>query len=938
MKKVVLSVFFILSVLFITACQMPSGGNETKKYKLSFYNDENELIESIELEAGAVIELIEAPEVEGFEFVEWLDKNGKKFELEVMPEENVDLYASYNEIGEDSLYTYKFVNYNGAILSEREVAEGTRIIVPSVPKREREGLLSYTFAGWDKEVPETMPAEDLVFTALFTSREVVIVEYEINGGNWSYYGYSDVVRDLLNDYNKFAGTQYTVDTLPTGAWVCTNFHSFYYEGNNSKKWGWLVDYLTGTCSAQNYKALSSVKKCSSAKELNALNENYKYSLSYEFRAFIIGGLIDSNASYPSGDYSTYEAQNNFWDYYNIAIKDTLIVEHEPNKVITLKNAFKADHEFVGWYDNPEFTGNAIKSIKLTEDVKLYAKFNIPNPVEEIKVLNSVSELSRYETLQLEWEVLPSNAGNKKLKFVSSNPEVLTISQSGLITAVSNGVAKVTISSILTPSTKVEFEVRVFVPNRIEVEVAESTLYVGETLELKPEFIGKDSSNEGLFVYESNNSSIAHVDASGIITGVSAGSCEITIKEVNTNTTTIVGVTVLDSDMSELLQFIINSHETNVFVRNNLPVGAGTPAYYTDVIGSVNKILFNNPLEIDTTKVADGNSTGNYYALRDVEFITVHYTGNMSAGADALANANYFVSKSAGVSIHYTTGNDGVYQCLGLDKGAWHAGDSSSIDRVGHFEWFPTGVQYDGVDLLDVEFSASDDFYFEINGKKTSVKLPTPYNYNSRNTDHIYNADGTISSQPDCSSRFSARTPESFFNDHGFAVKVVDGQYYMGKTWWCYTQVSEGRICSNGGNYNSIGIESCVNKGSDLWYTWQKTAQLVAQLMQQFNLSIERVKGHHFYTAKDCPQPMLENDLEIWYEFVELVQAEYELLTKYNDYTITVVSNNPDIVNNRGRVINRPNLSTSVSYTVTIEKDGVSETITLYSLVEGKYNI
>ena len=160
---------------------------------------------------------------------------------------------------------------------------------------------------------------------------------------------------------------------------------------------------------------------------------------------------------------------------------------------------------------------------------------------------------------------------------------------------------------------------------------------------------------------------------------------------------------------------------------------------------------------------------------------------------------------------------------------------------------------------------------------------------------------------------------------------------MGKTWWCYTQVSEGRICSNGGNYNSIGIESCVNKGSDLWYTWQKTAQLVAQLMQKFNLSIERVKGHHFYTAKDCPQPMLENDLEIWYEFVELVKAEYELLTKFNDYNITVESNNPEIVNNRGRVIKRPYMTTSVSYTVTIEKDGNVQTITLYSVVEGEYN-
>ena len=966
MKKIILTLFMVCSLSLVFGCQpQQNGGNsETNTYKLSFYDKDEELIETVKLEEGAEIEFIEAPEVEGFEFVAWVDENGEEFEETEMPAEDVKLYASYKEeehvhefvegvcsCGEKdpdyeepvTLYTYKFVDWDGTVLYERKVKEGTRILVPASPTREKEGFTAYTFNGWVDEngekavFPLSIGTTDLVFTATYTSRDVVVVKYEINGGNWSYYGYSDVVKDLLKDYNKFAGTSYTVDTLPTGAWECTNFHSFYYSGSNKAKWSWLVDYLTAKSSAQNYKAMSKVNSCNSASELNALDSNYKYSVSYEFRAFIIGGIVDSNASYPSADYSTYEMQNNFWEYYHEFIKDTLVVEYEPNKIITLKNAYKADHEFVGWYDNPEFTGSPLKSVKLTADITLYAKFNIPNPVSEIKVNNAVSELSRYETLQLEWEVLPSDAGNKKLKFASSNPDVVSISQSGLITANECGKATITISSILTPSTKYEFEIEVYIPNRIEVEMTSSVVNVFEEIVLTPTFFGRNGSNEGLFEYSSNNTAVATVDASGVITGVSAGNAEIIIKELNTGTTLSVGITVLESELSEILNLIVNSHESNVFIRDNLPVGAGTPAYYKDIVGSVNKILFNNPLSIDTSKVAAGDATGNYYTLRDVEFITVHYTGNMSAGADALANANYFVTKDAGVSIHYTTGNDGVYQCLSLDKGAWHAGDSSSISQVGQFEWFPTGVAYDGTDLLEVEFSASDDFYFEINGKKTSVKLPTPYNYNSRNTDHIYNADGTISSQPDCSSRFTARTPESFFNEHGFAVKVVNGEYYMGKTWWCYSQVSEGRICSNGGNYNSIGIESCVNKGSDLWYTWQKTAQLVAYLMQEFNLSIERVKGHHFYTAKDCPQPMLENDLEIWYEFVELVQAEYELLTKFSGYNITVVSNNPEIVNNRGRVIKRPYITTSVSYTVTIEKDGNIQTITLYSMVEGEYN-
>jgi N-acetylmuramoyl-L-alanine amidase CwlA len=159
---------------------------------------------------------------------------------------------------------------------------------------------------------------------------------------------------------------------------------------------------------------------------------------------------------------------------------------------------------------------------------------------------------------------------------------------------------------------------------------------------------------------------------------------------------------------------------------------------------------------------------------------------------------------------------------------------------------------------------------------------------------------------------------------------------MGTTWWAYTQVYEGRICSTGGNYNSIGIESCVNKGSDLWYTWQLTAQLVARLMDANDLDITRVRGHHFYTAKDCPQPMLANDQEIWYEFLELVEAEYELLTKYSDYEITFESHNPEILDNNGRIIKQPSETTCVTYTLTFTKDGNSQSITLGSMVQGLY--
>ena len=48
------------------------------------------------------------------------------------------------------------------------------------------------------------------------------------------------------------------------------------------------------------------------------------------------------------------------------------------------------------------------------------------------------------------------------------------------------------------------------------------------------------------------------------------------------------------------------------------------------------------------------------------------------------------------------------------------------------------------------------------------------------------------------------------------------------------------------------------------------------------------------------------------------------------------SNNPDIVDNTGRVINQPEYDTCVTYTVTCVKGEETKTITLSSMVPGYY--
>ena len=66
---------------------------------------------------------------------------------------------------------------------------------------------------------------------------------------------------------------------------------------------------------------------------------------------------------------------------------------------------------------------------------------------------------------------------------------------------------------------------------------------------------------------------------------------------------------------------------------------------------------------------------------------------MRPGSTASANANYFVNSSS-VSIHYVTGNDGIFHALDDKYVAYHAGGGTGTP----FRWIHTGVMAQPDDL------------------------------------------------------------------------------------------------------------------------------------------------------------------------------------------------------------------------------------------------
>ena len=837
---------------------------------------------------------------------------------------------------------------NGSIEANYNVLQGTNPeTTPTKYVKDKSGLTSnYDNNYWGVAAPAStvfdgITAPSKVYASADEVPSIGEVEeaeynitYELGDGDWDkdYYTYDEIIADLLADLSTYYGTDVTaaeVHNISENASV-KMFDFFLTDTTYKAKWGWLAEFLVETRGKDDDQS-SGVSYLNDTSNATECNRYWRY----EVWAFV---NKTTRETWPySAEYNDLDVQATIAEAaLPFAVSQPGPETYVPGENTTLIGAVCEGRVFLYWVTQDDLILTDAIPFNMTGDLTLTAVFQDEVKATSFKVTNIPAKgIERYDTLQLEWTFNPIDTYNQAVLFESTDTNIFTVDKTGLITAVNTGTAKLKVTVLGNQELNCEYDVTVYVPGQFELSYkTESYVKAGDSIELVARYVGGSSS---ALTWTSADEAIATVDDSGVVTGVKAGTTTIKVALAdNAEEYAEFTVTVLDSELSDVLQFIVDSHESNVFARYDLNIG---DTYKADILGSVNEILFNEAFAPNTKYLADGNAK---YAGQDrtmtPEFITVHYTGNMAKGANAAANAGYFVQPVSenSTSIHYTTGNDGIFHCMDVTTRAAHAGDTSSSDSVGAFAWLSTGVTAPAnvtpYDLLAIEVTVSDDCYYVINGQKTSIPLPPTYVYDGRKTNHTYNNNGQVVSAEDG----LARDAETYFNDMGFRFIVEGGEYKMAKTWWCYTQVWEGRICTCGGNSNAIGIESCVNQGSDLWYTWQLTAQLVAHLMQDNNLDINRVVGHHFHSAKNCPQPMLENDMEIWNEFFQLVEAEYELLTKYSDYTISFeVLNGEDVLADNGRVAFGKEASI-VTYKVTVAKGGNSESIILASAVPGSF--
>ena len=167
------------------------------------------------------------------------------------------------------------------------------------------------------------------------------------------------------------------------------------------------------------------------------------------------------------------------------------------------------------------------------NVKAACKITVPQLIDWIEFDEDEIELKAGQTYQLKPYISPSDATNKKLKYTSSDTKVAEVSASGLVTAKSEGEAKIRAAAtdgsdeyavcyvIVTGKAKV---------TGITLDRTSAEVKRGEKLTLNVTVSPSYASNKKV-VWKSANTKIATVDANGSVTAKAPGRTKITVTSV-----------------------------------------------------------------------------------------------------------------------------------------------------------------------------------------------------------------------------------------------------------------------------------------------------------------------------------------------------------------------------------------------------------------------
>ena len=187
-------------------------------------------------------------------------------------------------------------------------------------------------------------------------------------------------------------------------------------------------------------------------------------------------------------------------------------------------------------------------------------------VTSIALDKTSCELEAGASMILNADVLPEDADDKSCSWSSSNSGIAAVDADGKVTAIASGTATITATTTdgqLTASCTVT----VFVPeipvvhvSSIALDRTALNLAVGEYATLKATVLPENAEDRS-FNWKSSNQSIAHIDADGRLSALSAGTVTITATTTDGGLTAACEVTVY-TPYIEVTSVTLNKYSLN----------------------------------------------------------------------------------------------------------------------------------------------------------------------------------------------------------------------------------------------------------------------------------------------------------------------------------------------------------------------------------------
>ncbi|WP_165750494.1 Ig domain-containing protein, partial [Cellulophaga sp. Z1A5H] len=223
-------------------------------------------------------------------------------------------------------------------------------------------------------------------------------------------------------------------------------------------------------------------------------------------------------------------------------------------------------------------------------------------VTSVSISPTSITITNGSTTTLTGTIAPVNATNQNVTWSSDNTSVATVNNSGVVTSVGVGDAKITVTTEdggFTATSLVTVEAAAMAVTSVSISPTSITITNGSTTTLTGTIAPANATNQNV-TWSSDNTGVATVNASGVVTSVGVGDAKITVTTEDGGFTATSLVTV---EAAAIAVTSVSISPTSITITN------GSTTTLTGTIAPVNATNQNVTWSSDNTSVATVNASG-----------------------------------------------------------------------------------------------------------------------------------------------------------------------------------------------------------------------------------------------------------------------------------------------------------------------------------------